>query len=66
MGSSNNTNSTIPKTGNGTPTTIGDLTKKVPVQAKGVTDTEIRTDAAQFATPRQEARGSFPGKSSAC
>jgi len=44
-GSSKNTQSTTPKSSNGTPTTIGDITKKVPVHAKGVTDTEIKTDA---------------------
>jgi ABC-type branched-subunit amino acid transport system substrate-binding protein len=40
------TASTIPKNVRvDTPTTFGDLTKKVPVHAKGVTDTEIVTDA---------------------
>jgi ABC-type branched-subunit amino acid transport system substrate-binding protein len=46
-GSSKNTSSTIPKnTGNNTTqTSIGDLTKKNPVTAQGVTDSAINTDA---------------------
>ncbi len=45
-GSSKNTSSTIPKNaGSTTQTSIGDLTKKDPVTAKGVTDSEIDTDA---------------------
>jgi hypothetical protein len=44
-GSSNKTKSTIPKNSGGTPTTTADLTKKVPVTAKGVTDSAINTDA---------------------
>jgi branched-chain amino acid transport system substrate-binding protein len=43
-GSTSKTKSTIPKSG-GTPTTTGDLTKKVTVNAKGVTDSAINTDA---------------------
>jgi len=55
--SSTNTNSTIPKTGNAAPTTFGDVTKKLPVQAKGVTDNEIRTDAV--ITETNNPTGSF-------
>jgi ABC-type branched-subunit amino acid transport system substrate-binding protein len=44
-GSSKNTSSTIPKSAASTATSIGDVTKKLPVHAKGVTDTEIDTDA---------------------
>jgi ABC-type branched-subunit amino acid transport system substrate-binding protein len=44
-GSSKNTTSTIPKNGGATATTFGDLTKKNPVHAKGVTDSAIDTDA---------------------
>jgi len=44
-GSSKNTTSTIPKNAGGTATTFGDLTKKDPVHSKGVTDSQISTDA---------------------
>jgi Periplasmic binding protein len=43
--SSTKSSSTIPANTGSTPTTFGDLTKKIPVNAKGVTDTEINTNA---------------------
>jgi branched-chain amino acid transport system substrate-binding protein len=54
-----NTISTTPRHANpATPTTFGDLTKHVPVEAKGVTDTEIHTDAVITLT-NNPATGSF-------
>jgi ABC-type branched-subunit amino acid transport system substrate-binding protein len=56
--SSTNTASTIPKNvDSATPTSFGDLTKKDPVTAKGVTDSEIRTDAVITLTNNPQ--GSF-------
>jgi ABC-type branched-subunit amino acid transport system substrate-binding protein len=58
--SSTRTTSTIPKrSGAATPTTFGDLTEKVPVHAKGVTSTEIDTDAVITLT--NNPTGSFGG-----
>jgi ABC-type branched-subunit amino acid transport system substrate-binding protein len=57
--SSTNTKSTIPAhVAGATPTTFGDLTKHLPVKAKGVTDTEIHTDAVITLT-NNPATGSF-------
>lgn len=55
--SSSNTTSTIPKSAGATPTTAADLTKKVPVHAKGVTDSQISVDAV--ITETNNPTGSF-------